>query len=96
MVILPILGAIDDYSHPKYQMLALIAYIGSFATIGVLFLQGKRHSRLYSSQLYKRRAPRLASVHMLATQNRRVLVSRLKSNDFRPHDPVLRRGERRT
>ena len=37
---LPILGAIADYSHGKKQMLALFAYLGSLATMGLYFLQG--------------------------------------------------------
>lgn len=43
MVFLPILGAIADYSHRKKQMLALFAYIGSFATVGFYFLQGTNY-----------------------------------------------------
>lgn len=43
MVFLPILGAIADYSHRKKQMLALFAYIGSFATAGLYFLQGTNY-----------------------------------------------------
>jgi UMF1 family MFS transporter len=43
MVFLPILGAIADYSHRKKQMLALFAYIGSFATVGLYFLQGANY-----------------------------------------------------
>jgi MFS transporter, UMF1 family len=43
MVFLPILGAIADYSHRKKQMLALFAYIGAFATIGLYFLQGTNY-----------------------------------------------------
>src|SRR5262245_49121989 len=43
MVFLPILGAIADYSHRKKQMLALFAYIGSFATIGLYFLHGTNY-----------------------------------------------------
>jgi MFS transporter, UMF1 family len=43
MVFLPILGAIADSSHRKKQMLALFAYIGSFATAGLYFLQGTNY-----------------------------------------------------
>ena len=43
MVFLPILGAIADYSHRKKQMLALFAYVGSFATVGLYFLQGTNY-----------------------------------------------------
>ncbi len=40
---LPIVGAIADYSHIKKQMLALFAYIGAFATMGLYFLQGDNY-----------------------------------------------------
>src|SRR5260370_866567 len=43
MVFLPIVGAIADYSHRKKQMLALFAYIGAFATMGLYFLQGTNY-----------------------------------------------------
>jgi UMF1 family MFS transporter len=43
MVFLPILGAIADYSNRKKQMLALFAFIGSFATVGLYFLQGTNY-----------------------------------------------------
>ncbi|HSB10633.1 MAG TPA: MFS transporter [Blastocatellia bacterium] len=43
MVFLPILGAIADYSHRKKQMLALFAFIGSFATIGLYFVDGTNY-----------------------------------------------------
>jgi len=43
VVFLPILGAIADYSHRKKQMLALFAYIGAFATMGLYFLQGTNY-----------------------------------------------------
>ncbi|MEK6409582.1 MAG: MFS transporter [Acidobacteriota bacterium] len=43
MVFLPILGAIADSSHRKKQMLALFAYLGSFATVGLYFLQGANY-----------------------------------------------------
>jgi UMF1 family MFS transporter len=43
LVFLPILGAIADYSHRKKQMLALFAYIGAFATMGLYFLQGTNY-----------------------------------------------------
>ncbi|HXF41228.1 MAG TPA: MFS transporter [Blastocatellia bacterium] len=43
MVFLPILGAIADYSHRKKQMLALFAFIGSFATMALYFLQGTNY-----------------------------------------------------
>jgi UMF1 family MFS transporter len=40
VIFLPLLGAIADYSHFKKQMLALFAYVGAFATMGMYFLQG--------------------------------------------------------
>ncbi|MBI4492718.1 MAG: MFS transporter [Chloroflexi bacterium] len=40
---LPILGAIADYSHRKKQLLALFAYLGACATIGLYFLQGTNY-----------------------------------------------------
>ncbi len=43
VIFLPILGAIADYSHRKKQLLALFAYIGSFATIGLYFLHGTNY-----------------------------------------------------
>lgn len=41
--LLPVLGAIADYSHLKKQMLAFFAYLGSFATMGLYFLEGERY-----------------------------------------------------
>jgi len=43
VIFLPILGAIADYSHRKKQMLALFAFIGSFATVGLYFLHGTNY-----------------------------------------------------
>ncbi|HJZ68128.1 MAG TPA: MFS transporter [Blastocatellia bacterium] len=43
VLLLPILGALADYSHRKKQMLALFAYIGAFATMGLYFLQGTNY-----------------------------------------------------
>lgn len=40
---LPILGAIADYSNLKKRFLAIFAYIGAFATIGMYFLQGSNY-----------------------------------------------------
>lgn len=40
---LPILGAIADYSNAKKGMLAVFAYIGAFATMGMYFLDGDRY-----------------------------------------------------
>ena len=43
MIFLPLLGAISDYSNLKKQMLAFFAYAGSFATMGLYFLDGDRY-----------------------------------------------------
>jgi MFS transporter, UMF1 family len=43
IVVLPILGAIADYTHLKKQMLALFAYVGAFATMGLYFLSGTNY-----------------------------------------------------
>jgi UMF1 family MFS transporter len=41
--VLPVVGAIADRSSGKKELLALFAYIGSAATIGLLFLTGDRY-----------------------------------------------------
>jgi UMF1 family MFS transporter len=43
MLLLPLLGAISDYSHLKKQMLSFFAYTGSLATMGLYFLEGDRY-----------------------------------------------------
>lgn len=43
MFILPLLGAISDYSNLKKQLLIFFAYTGSFATMGMYFLQGDNY-----------------------------------------------------
>jgi UMF1 family MFS transporter len=43
MLFLPLLGAISDYSNLKKQMMGLFAYIGSFAAMGLYFLEGDRY-----------------------------------------------------
>ncbi len=43
VIILPILGAIADYSHLKKLMLGIFAYTGAFATMGMYFLQGDNY-----------------------------------------------------
>jgi MFS transporter, UMF1 family len=40
VLVLPVLGAISDYSNRKKQMLGIFAYIGAFATMGLYFLNG--------------------------------------------------------
>jgi len=42
VLVLPVTGAIADRSSHKKQLLALLAYIGAGATIGLLFLTGDR------------------------------------------------------
>ncbi|MBI3654598.1 MAG: MFS transporter [Acidobacteria bacterium] len=41
--VLPVLGAVADYSHIKKQMLAFFAYLGAFTTMGLYFVQGNRY-----------------------------------------------------
>ncbi|MEO3819514.1 MFS transporter [Plantactinospora sp. B24E8] len=41
--VLPVVGAVADRSPRKKEMLALFAYVGSAATIGLLFLTGDRY-----------------------------------------------------
>ncbi len=43
VLLLPLLGAIADYSHRKKPMLFLFAYAGSAATVGLYFLEGTRY-----------------------------------------------------
>lgn len=43
VVCLPLLGALADYSQRKKQMLALFAYLGALATLGMYFLQGTNY-----------------------------------------------------
>ena len=43
VVVLPVLGAISDYSHRKKQLLALFAYGGALATTGLYFLEGTNY-----------------------------------------------------
>src|SRR6266852_9128785 len=40
VICLPIIGAIGDTSNNKKGMMALLAYIGSFATAALFFVQG--------------------------------------------------------
>lgn len=42
-IFLPVLGAISDFSHLKKQMLGFFAFLGSFATMGMYFLEGDRY-----------------------------------------------------
>lgn len=43
VLILPVVGAIADRSSHKKQLLALFAYLGAGATIGLVFLTGSRY-----------------------------------------------------
>jgi MFS transporter, UMF1 family len=43
VAVLPVVGAIADRSSHKKQLLALFAYIGAGATVGLLFLTGGRY-----------------------------------------------------
>ena len=41
--ILPILGAVADFSHRKKQLMGITAYLGAFATMGLYFLDGTNY-----------------------------------------------------
>ena len=41
--VLPVVGAIADRSSRKKQLLAVFAYLGATATVGLLFLTGDRY-----------------------------------------------------
>jgi len=43
MLLLPLLGAIADYSNTKKKLMAMFAYTGSLATMGLYFLEGDRY-----------------------------------------------------
>jgi UMF1 family MFS transporter len=43
VLLLPLLGAIADYSHFKKRMLAIFAYVGALATLGLFILEGSRY-----------------------------------------------------
>ncbi|MBU6348898.1 MAG: MFS transporter [Chloroflexi bacterium] len=40
VLILPVMGAIVDYTHLKKRLMAIFAYLGSTATLGLYFVQG--------------------------------------------------------
>ena len=40
VLVLPIVGALGDYSNRKKELMALCAYVGAFATLGLYFLSG--------------------------------------------------------
>jgi UMF1 family MFS transporter len=39
-ILLPVLGAVSDFSHLKKQMFGFFAYLGAFASMGLYFLEG--------------------------------------------------------
>jgi UMF1 family MFS transporter len=41
--VLPVLGAVADYSRIKKEMMGFFAYVGAFATMGMYFLHGGRY-----------------------------------------------------
>ncbi|MFP4368396.1 MAG: MFS transporter [Candidatus Kapaibacterium sp.] len=50
VIILPLAGAMADYTKQKKLFLGLFAYIGSFATMGLYFLEGEAY--LYGGLLF--------------------------------------------
>ena len=61
--LLPVLGAIADYSQMKKQLMAVTAYLGAFATMGMYFLQGDNY--LLGGALPDLRQPVLWCFHRL-------------------------------
>ena len=43
VMILPVIGAIADYTHLKKRILGLFAYLGALCTLGLYFLQGDNY-----------------------------------------------------
>lgn len=43
VLLLPLLGALADYTNLKKQLLGFFAYLGAFATMGMYFLDGSRY-----------------------------------------------------
>jgi MFS transporter, UMF1 family len=43
VIFLPVLGAVADYTQRKKMMLGVFSYVGSFATMGLYFLQGTNY-----------------------------------------------------
>lgn len=50
VLLLPIAGALADYSHRKKQLLGLFAYLGAAATVAMFFLEGR--SYLFAGALF--------------------------------------------
>jgi UMF1 family MFS transporter len=42
-ILLPVLGAVSDFSHLKKQMFGFFAYLGAFASMGLYFLEGSNY-----------------------------------------------------
>ncbi|HWX39993.1 MAG TPA: MFS transporter [Blastocatellia bacterium] len=42
-ILLPVLGAVSDFSHLKKQMFGFFAYVGAFASMGLYFLEGTNY-----------------------------------------------------
>lgn len=43
VLILPIIGAVADYTHLKKRIMGVFAYVGAFATMGLYFLAGTNY-----------------------------------------------------
>lgn len=43
IIFLPLIGAIADYSRYKKQLLGIFAYVGSFSTMGLYFVEGSNY-----------------------------------------------------
>src|SRR6476660_9144713 len=50
VLILPVIGAVADFTHLKKRIMGLFAYIGAFATLGLYFLNGTNY--LYGGLLF--------------------------------------------
>jgi MFS transporter, UMF1 family len=50
VLILPVIGAVADYTHLKKRIMGVFAYIGAFTTLGLYFLNGTNY--LYGGLLF--------------------------------------------
>ena len=50
VLILPIIGAVADYTHLKKRIMGVFAYLGAFATMGLYFVNGDNY--LYGGLLF--------------------------------------------
>ena len=50
VLILPVIGAVADYTHLKKRIMGVFAYIGAFATLGLYFLNGTNY--MYGGLLF--------------------------------------------